>query len=88
MNRFTSQVTHESGGLPIVHHSKYVCDLPANHRFPMAKFPRVLHFLIKDQVITEKQVSDSLIFSTEKCDCDENYYYLVLKCHQYNRLVN
>lgn len=23
----------------------------------MGKFPRVLHFLIKDQVITEKQVS-------------------------------
>ncbi|KAM3615325.1 uncharacterized protein V6R79_000259 [Siganus canaliculatus] len=49
-------VRPESTGLPVVHHSKYVCDLPHNHRFPMGKFPRVLHFLIKDQVITEKQV--------------------------------
>ncbi|XP_043975086.1 uncharacterized protein SYNPCC7002_A1628 [Gambusia affinis] len=49
-------VRTESSGLPIVHHSKYVCDLPANHRFPMSKFPRVLHFLLQDQVITERQV--------------------------------
>ncbi|XP_069563402.1 uncharacterized protein SYNPCC7002_A1628 isoform X1 [Brachyistius frenatus] len=49
-------VRHDSGGLPIVHHSKYACDLPPGHRFPMGKFPRVLHFLLKDQVITEKQV--------------------------------
>lgn len=58
---FTFQVRHESSALPIVHHSKYVCDLPPNHRFPMAKFPRVLHHLIKDQVITEKQVSESFM---------------------------
>ncbi|KAM7412798.1 hypothetical protein PAMA_020264 [Pampus argenteus] len=49
-------VRHESCGLPIVHHSKYACDLPPDHRFPMGKFPRMLHFLIKDQVITEGQV--------------------------------
>ncbi|XP_036005556.1 uncharacterized protein SYNPCC7002_A1628 [Fundulus heteroclitus] len=49
-------VRAESSGLPIVHHSKYVCELPANHRFPMAKFPRVLHCLLQDQVITDKQV--------------------------------
>lgn len=53
----TWQVRHESSGLPIIHHSGYACDLPPNHRFPMGKFPRVLHFLIKDQIITEKQVS-------------------------------
>ncbi|XP_061916317.1 uncharacterized protein hdac12 isoform X3 [Entelurus aequoreus] len=52
----TIQVRQKSNGLPIVHHSEYVCELPANHRFPMAKFPRVLHFLIKDQVISDKQV--------------------------------
>ncbi|XP_029923155.1 uncharacterized protein hdac12 [Myripristis murdjan] len=50
------QIRPEDNGLPIVHHSKYVCELPANHRFPMGKFPRVLHFLLKDQVITDKQV--------------------------------
>ncbi|XP_033953101.1 uncharacterized protein SYNPCC7002_A1628 isoform X2 [Pseudochaenichthys georgianus] len=49
------QVSRESSALPIIHHSRYVCDLPPNHRFPMGKFPRVLHFLIKDQVITEEQ---------------------------------
>ncbi|KAM4743138.1 uncharacterized protein SYNPCC7002_A1628-like [Anableps anableps] len=49
-------VRPESSGLPVVHHGKYVCELPVNHRFPMAKFPRVLHFLLEDQVITEKQV--------------------------------
>ncbi|KAM8768104.1 uncharacterized protein AB9X84_019929 isoform 2-T2 [Acanthopagrus schlegelii] len=48
-------VRPDSSGLPVVHHSQYVCDLPANHRFPMEKFPRVLHYLIQDQVITEKQ---------------------------------
>uniref|UniRef100_A0A3Q1FNN6 Histone deacetylase 12 n=1 Tax=Acanthochromis polyacanthus TaxID=80966 RepID=A0A3Q1FNN6_9TELE len=49
-------VRHESSGLPIIHHSRYVCELPANHRFPMSKFPRVLHFLLLDQVVTDKQV--------------------------------
>lgn len=52
----TWQVRQESCGLPVIHHSKYVCELPANHRFPMGKFPRVLHTLIRDQVITENQV--------------------------------
>ncbi|CAG6000419.1 unnamed protein product [Menidia menidia] len=48
-------VRQESSGLPIIHHSKYVCDLPAKHRFPMGKFPKVLQHLLQDQVITEKQ---------------------------------
>ncbi|KAJ8280135.1 hypothetical protein GJAV_G00050930 [Gymnothorax javanicus] len=52
-------------GLPIVHHNKYVCSLPPNHRFPMEKFPRVLHFLIKDQVITDKQVWSPNLASEE-----------------------
>ncbi|XP_030634011.1 uncharacterized protein hdac12 [Chanos chanos] len=47
---------HESNALPVVHHSKYVCDLPANHRFPMGKFPKVLKCLLDDQVIRNKQV--------------------------------
>ncbi|XP_015241873.1 PREDICTED: uncharacterized protein SYNPCC7002_A1628-like isoform X1 [Cyprinodon variegatus] len=49
-------IRSESSALPVIHHSKYVCELPSNHRFPMAKFPRVLHFLLQDQVITEEQV--------------------------------
>ncbi|KAM9852861.1 uncharacterized protein ACBR49_003727 [Aulostomus maculatus] len=69
-------VRHESPGLPIVHHSKYVCDLPENHRFPMAKFPRVLHFLIKDQVITEKQVWAPDIASKDLLRCVHTEEYL------------
>uniref|UniRef100_H3AMK7 Histone deacetylase 12 n=2 Tax=Latimeria chalumnae TaxID=7897 RepID=H3AMK7_LATCH len=43
-------------GLPIVHHQGYICEIPADHRFPMSKFTKVLDCLLKDQVITEKQV--------------------------------
>uniref|UniRef100_A0A1A7XL75 Histone deacetylase domain-containing protein n=1 Tax=Iconisemion striatum TaxID=60296 RepID=A0A1A7XL75_9TELE len=50
-------VRDDSNRLPIVHHEKYVCDLPPNHRFPMEKFPRVLHFLLQDQVITEQHTA-------------------------------
>lgn len=51
-----SQVCLESRALPLVHHVKYICDLPENHRFPMGKFPKVLESLFRDQVITDKQV--------------------------------
>ncbi|XP_011480650.2 uncharacterized protein SYNPCC7002_A1628 isoform X1 [Oryzias latipes] len=66
----------ESSGLPIIHHSKYVCELPANHRFPMGKFPRVLHFLLKDQVITEKQVWVPEIASRDLLSCVHTEDYL------------
>uniref|UniRef100_G3PCD8 Histone deacetylase 12 n=1 Tax=Gasterosteus aculeatus aculeatus TaxID=481459 RepID=G3PCD8_GASAC len=72
----TEPVRHESSALPIVHHSKYVCDLPPNHRFPMAKFPRVLHHLIKDQVITEKQVWLPEIASEDLLRCVHTEEYL------------
>ncbi|CAL8363370.1 unnamed protein product [Merluccius merluccius] len=49
-------VSPGSGGLPVVHHSRYVCELPPRHRFPMGKFPRVLQVLLQDQVISEQQV--------------------------------
>ncbi|XP_056139795.1 uncharacterized protein SYNPCC7002_A1628 [Lampris incognitus] len=70
------QVRSECRGLPIVHHSKYVCDLPPNHRFPMGKFPRVLDFLIKDQVITDKQVWAPEIASQELLSCVHTDEYL------------
>ncbi|XP_010794350.1 histone deacetylase 11 [Notothenia coriiceps] len=70
------QVSRESSALPIIHHSRYVCDLPPNHRFPMAKFPRVLHFLIKDQVITEEQVWVPEIASKELLSCVHTEEYL------------
>ncbi|KAG5837513.1 hypothetical protein ANANG_G00240090 [Anguilla anguilla] len=63
-------------GLPIVHHDKYVCDLPPNHRFPMGKFPRVLHFLIKDQVVTDKQVWTPNLASEELLACVHTKEYL------------
>ncbi|XP_028321485.1 uncharacterized protein hdac12 [Gouania willdenowi] len=69
-------VRHESSGLPIVHHNQYVCELPVNHRFPMAKFPRVLHFLLKDQVITDKQVWAPKIPSKELLSCVHTEEYL------------
>ncbi|XP_056229728.1 uncharacterized protein SYNPCC7002_A1628 [Seriola aureovittata] len=69
-------VRHGSGGLPVVHHSGYVCDLPPTHRFPMGKFPRVLHFLIKDQVITEKQVWVPEIASKDLLSCVHTEEYL------------
>lgn len=50
------QTCLESKALPIVHHVKYTCDLPESHGFPMGKFPKVLECLLRDQVITDKQV--------------------------------
>ncbi|XP_036936039.1 uncharacterized protein SYNPCC7002_A1628 isoform X1 [Acanthopagrus latus] len=70
------RVRPDSSGLPVVHHSQYVCDLPANHRFPMEKFPRVLHCLIQDQVITEKQVWVPEIASEELLRCVHTQEYL------------
>ncbi|KAM3874723.1 uncharacterized protein SYNPCC7002_A1628-like [Diretmus argenteus] len=72
----STQVRHESSGLPIVHHSEYVCELPSHHRFPMGKFPRVLHFLMKDQIITEKQVWVPQIASHELLSCVHTDEYL------------
>lgn len=71
-----AEVRRESSGLPVVHHSEYVCDLPANHRFPMGKFPRVLHFLLKDQVITEKQVWEPELASKDLLSCVHTEDYL------------
>ncbi|XP_027136616.1 uncharacterized protein hdac12 isoform X2 [Larimichthys crocea] len=70
------QVRLESSGLPIIHHSQYVCDLPDKHRFPMNKFPRVFHFLLKDQVITEKQVWYPEIASKDLLSCAHTEEYL------------
>ncbi|KAG7243075.1 hypothetical protein INR49_016450 [Caranx melampygus] len=69
-------VRHESSGLPVVHHRNYVCDLPPNHRFPMGKFPRVFHFLLKDQVITERQVWVPEIASKDLLSCVHTEEYL------------
>ncbi|XP_034556505.1 uncharacterized protein SYNPCC7002_A1628 [Notolabrus celidotus] len=66
----------ESKGLPIIHHRKYVCDLPPNHRFPMGKFPRVLQCLLKDQVIKETQVWVPEMASKDLLSCVHTEEYL------------
>lgn len=37
--------------LPVVHHPAYVADLPADHRFPMAKFGRLAETLVADRLV-------------------------------------
>lgn len=41
--------------LPLVHHPDYVTLLPPDHRFPMPKFGRVYHHLIRDGIATLDQ---------------------------------
>lgn len=60
--KFTSELTEAQEqqlqrlhGLPIIHHKEYVCPLPEDHRFPMQKFHRVLHFLESDGIIDKKK---------------------------------
>ncbi|XP_067010721.1 uncharacterized protein SYNPCC7002_A1628 [Anabrus simplex] len=56
-------------GLPTIHHHGYVCELPPNHRFPMAKFHKVLECLLADgivessQVVSPSQVSKEIAYS-------------------------
>ncbi|MPC15199.1 uncharacterized protein E2C01_007984 [Portunus trituberculatus] len=48
-------------GLPIVHHEKYVCPLPPNHRFKMMKFHYLYEILLRDGVIKkDKQMRESI----------------------------
>lgn len=42
--------------LPVVAHRDYVAPLPAGHRFPMAKFSRLLDVLLADGVTTPERV--------------------------------
>jgi acetoin utilization deacetylase AcuC-like enzyme len=42
--------------LPVVHHPAYVAPMPAGHRFPMAKFGRLMAFLLEDGVVAPEQV--------------------------------
>jgi acetoin utilization deacetylase AcuC-like enzyme len=42
--------------LPIVHHPAYVAPMPAGHRFPMAKFGRLMAHLLKEGVVAPVQV--------------------------------
>ena len=44
-------------GLPVVHHDGYECYLPPDHRFKMRKFNKLKDVLLKDGVISRKQIS-------------------------------
>lgn len=56
-------------GLPIVHTPGYVCPLPQEHRFPMPKFHRVLHYLVEDGVIDkQKQVVEPQQISAQNAE--------------------
>ncbi|CAL8351595.1 unnamed protein product [Lota lota] len=70
------KVSPDSRGLPVVHHSRYVCDLPPDHRFPMGKFPRVLHFLFQDQIVSEQQVWIPELVSEEILNCVHTMEYV------------
>jgi acetoin utilization deacetylase AcuC-like enzyme len=42
--------------LPMVHHPAYVAPLPSGHRFPMAKFGRLMELLLEDGVVDPAQI--------------------------------
>jgi acetoin utilization deacetylase AcuC-like enzyme len=42
--------------LPVVHHPAYVAPVPPGHRFPMAKFGRLMAYLLEESVIAPAQV--------------------------------
>ncbi len=42
--------------LPVVHHPAYAAPLPPGHRFPMAKYARLMAHLLAEHVVTPAQV--------------------------------
>jgi acetoin utilization deacetylase AcuC-like enzyme len=42
--------------LPVVHHPAYVAPLPSAHRFPMAKYGRLMARLLEDRVVEPAQI--------------------------------
>ncbi len=42
--------------LPVVHHPAYVAPMPTGHRFPMAKFGRLMALLLEDRVVAPAQI--------------------------------
>lgn len=45
-----------SSVLPIIHHDEYACPWPTNHRFKMAKFTKLMEYLLKENIVLPKQV--------------------------------
>jgi len=42
--------------LPVVHHPAYLAPVPPGHRFPMAKYGRLMAHLLEDHVVTPAQL--------------------------------
>ena len=42
--------------LPVVHHPAYVAPMPPGHRFPMAKFGRLMAYLLEERVVEPGEV--------------------------------
>jgi acetoin utilization deacetylase AcuC-like enzyme len=42
--------------LPVVHHPAYLAPMPPGHRFPMAKYGRLMAYLLEDDVVTPAQL--------------------------------
>ncbi|KXJ14932.1 uncharacterized protein LOC110238106 isoform X2 [Exaiptasia diaphana] len=45
-----------SSVLPVIHHDEYACSWPENHRFKMAKFTKLMKYLLKENIVLPKQV--------------------------------
>ncbi|KAH9496052.1 hypothetical protein Btru_015044 [Bulinus truncatus] len=77
LKKFTDQVKqHKAKGLTIVHHDKYVCEFPINHRFCMRKFHAVLRHLRTDQIISMNQVLQPEHISAELCELVHTQDYI------------
>ena len=42
--------------LPVVHHEGFSCEWPEKHRFKMAKFLKVMEWIVKDKLLESIQV--------------------------------
>jgi acetoin utilization deacetylase AcuC-like enzyme len=65
--------------IPIVYHPHYIAPLPQGHRFPMVKFQKLYELLLKDGILTPKNLyqpeipDQSLLELVHSPDYIENY---------------
>ncbi|XP_037086537.1 uncharacterized protein SYNPCC7002_A1628-like [Pollicipes pollicipes] len=63
-------------GLPIIHHHGFVCQLPAKHSFPMAKFNMIHDLLVQDGLLNRSKqlMHPELISRDEVCQVHTEEY--------------
>lgn len=44
------------GKLPVVHHEGFTCQWPEKHRFKMAKFIKVMDWIVRDKLLESIQI--------------------------------